>query len=155
VDVLQHVEPNVVTLIAGDGPLRQQLEERARAYTLIDSGRARFLGARDDMPRLIALADVVVLPSRYEGLPNVVLEAMRFGKPVVATAAPGTSELVVAGETGLLVPIGNPLELCRALRTLVRDPELRSRMGMAGRERVESHFRLDTMINQYAALYEQ
>ena len=106
-DLLQHVQPDVRTLIAGDGPLRERLEETAHGYRL--DGRVRFLGHRKDVPRLLAAADILVLPSSYEGLPNVVLEAMRFRKPVVATAAPGTTEVVVDGETGLLVPIGDQI----------------------------------------------
>jgi glycosyltransferase involved in cell wall biosynthesis len=154
-DLLQHVEPRAVTLIAGDGPLHEQLTERARSYSLLDSGRLRFLGHCDDVPRLLAAADILVLPSSYEGLPNVVLEAMRFRKPVVATAAPGTTELVIDKETGLLVPIGNPTDLTRALRTLIRDPALRAHLGQAGRHRVEQNFTARAMINQYAELYEQ
>ena len=92
VDLLQHVQPDLRTLIVGDGPLRDRLEETTRAFQL--DGRVRFLGHRDDVPRLMAAADVVVLPSAYEGLPNVVLEAMLLRKPVVATAAPGTTEVV-------------------------------------------------------------
>ena len=84
----------------------------------------RFLGHRDDVPRLLAAADLLVLPSLYEGLPNVVLEAMRFQKPVVATAAPGTTEVVVDGETGLLVPVGKPVALAQAIRTVLDDPDL-------------------------------
>jgi glycosyltransferase involved in cell wall biosynthesis len=94
------------------------------------------------------------LPSAYEGLPNVVLEAMRFRKPVVATAAPGTTEVVVANETGLLVPVGDVMLLARAIRDVVRDPELARRLGEAGRARAESHFRADVMISQFADLYE-
>jgi glycosyltransferase involved in cell wall biosynthesis len=154
-DLLQHVEPLAVTLIAGDGPLRDQLIDRARSFTLIDSGRLRFLGHRDDVPRLLAAADILVLPSSYEGLPNIVLEAMRFRKPVVAATAPGTTELVVDKETGLLVPIGNPTELTRALRTLIRDPAPRIHLGAAGRQRVEEHFTARAMIDHYADLYEQ
>ena len=120
VDLLQHVQPDLRTLIVGDGPLRERLEETARAFHL--DGRVHFLGHRDDVPRLMAAADMVVLPSAYEGLPNVVLEAMRFRKPVVATAAPGTTEVVVNDETGLLVPVGNVMLLARAIRDLVRDP---------------------------------
>ncbi len=153
-DVLQHVEPGAVTLIAGDGPLRKALLQRAQSLTLLQSKRVRFLGPRDDVGRLMAAADVVVLPSLYEGLPNVVMEAMALGKPVVATAAPGTTELVVDGETGLLAPIGTPRELCRALRRLARDRELRAGLGAAGRQRVIDHFHVDTMIRGYAALYE-
>jgi glycosyltransferase involved in cell wall biosynthesis len=152
-DLIQHVQPDVRTLIAGDGPLRERLEETALAYRL--DGRVRFLGHREDVPRLLAAADILVLPSSYEGLPNVVLEAMRFRKPVVATAAPGTTELVVDGETGLLVPIGDQVRLCRAIRDLARDPAQARRLGEAGRARVEAHFTATAMIDHFAELYEQ
>jgi glycosyltransferase involved in cell wall biosynthesis len=95
------------------------------------------------------------LPSSYEGLPNLVLEAMQFRKPVVATAAPGTTEVVVDGQTGLLVPIGNPPLLARALRDVIREPAQAQRMGEAGRARVETHFRAETMIAKFTDLYEQ
>ena len=68
----------------------------------------RFTGHRDDVPQLLAAADLLVLPSLYEGLPNIVLEAMQSALPVVATAAPGTTEVVVDGQTGLLVPLRDP-----------------------------------------------
>jgi len=152
-DLLQHVQANVRTAIAGDGPLRQRLEETARAYHL--DGRARFLGHRDDVPRLLAAADLLVLPSAYEGLPNVVLEAMRFGKPVVVTAAPGTTEVVVDGETGVMVPIGDVTGLTRAMRDIVRDPARARRLGEAGRARAEAHFGADAMVARFAELYEQ
>ena len=152
-DLLQHVQPDLRTLIAGDGPLRTSLEQTAHAYDL--EGRVRFLGHREDVPRLMAAADLVVLPSAYEGLPNLVLEAMRFGKPVVATAAPGTTEVVVDGQTGVLVPVGDPPLLARAIRDVVRDPELARRLGEAGRARVDAAFRSETMIEQFAALFEQ
>ena len=152
VDLLQHIQPNIRTIIAGDGPLRDQLEETAQGYHL--DGRVRFLGHRDDLPQLLAAADVVVLPSEYEGLPNVVLEAMRFRKPVVATAAPGTTEAVVDGQTGLLVPIGSTSLLARAIRDIVRNPTLATRLGDAGRARIEALFCADTMVAQFAELYE-
>jgi glycosyltransferase involved in cell wall biosynthesis len=151
-DLVQHVQPDVRTVIAGDGPLRARLEETARSYHL--DGRVRFLGHRNDMPVLLAGADLVVLPSAYEGLPNVVLEAMQFCKPVVATSAPGTTEVVVNGETGLLVPVGNVTLLARAIRDIVRDPAMGRRLGEAGRVRVDAHFRVDTMVAQFAKLYE-
>jgi glycosyltransferase involved in cell wall biosynthesis len=151
-DLLQHVRGDLVTWIAGDGPDRAALEDLARAFRL--GGRVRFLGHRDDVPRLLAAADLLVLPSRYEGLPNVVLEAMQFGKPVVATAAPGTTEVVVDGETGLLVPVGRPPALAQAIRTVIDDPELARRLGEAGRARIEATFRADQMVDRFAALYE-
>jgi glycosyltransferase involved in cell wall biosynthesis len=155
VDLLQHVMPRLRTWIVGDGPLRERLEERARAFELIATDRLRFWGHRDDVPRLMWASDIVVLPSRYEGLPNVVLEGMRMSKPVVATAAPGTTEVVRDGETGLLVPIGKPVELARAIRQVAEDPELAARLGSAGRRRVEEEFRLDEMIARYATLFEE
>ncbi len=152
-DLLQHVQPDLRTLIAGDGPLRLQLEETARLFNLED--RVRFLGHRDDVPRLMAAATLVVLPSAYEGLPNLVLEAMRFGKPVVATSAPGTTEVVVDGQTGLLVPVANPQLLARAIRDVVRDPDLAQRLGTAGREHVDTKFPVQAMIDSFARLYEE
>jgi glycosyltransferase involved in cell wall biosynthesis len=152
-DLLQHVQPDVRTLIVGDGPLRVPLEEAARGYHL--DGRVRFPGHRDDVPRLLAAADLLVLPSAYEGLPNVVLEAMRFRKPVVATAAPGTTEVVVDGQTGYLVPVGDLIGLTRSIRDLIRDPDLARRLGEAGRARAEAHFGAEAMIARFAELYEQ
>jgi glycosyltransferase involved in cell wall biosynthesis len=152
-DLLQHLRPDLVWLLAGDGPEREGLETMARAFEL--GRRVRFLGHREDVPRLLALADLLVLPSRYEGLPNVVLEAMRFRKPVVATAAPGTTEVVVDGVTGRLVPIGKPPALAQAVRTVIEDPELARRFGEAGRVRVEAEFRAATMVERFASLYEE
>ncbi len=152
-DLLQHVRPDLRALIVGDGPLRSQLEETAHAFRL--DGAVRFLGHRDDVPRLLAAADLLVLPSLYEGLPNVVLEAMRARKPVVATAAPGTTEVIADGRTGLLVPVHDPTALARAIRTVVEDPALALRLGAEGRARVESEFRADAMISQFAELYER
>jgi glycosyltransferase involved in cell wall biosynthesis len=152
-DLLQHVRPDLRTLIVGDGPLRARLEEAARAFRLDDA--VRFLGHRDDVPRLLAAADLLVLPSYYEGLPNVVLEAMRSRKPVVATAAPGTTEVVADGRTGLLVPVRKPTALAEAIRTVVADPALARRLGDAGRARAEAEFRAETMVARFAELYEQ
>jgi glycosyltransferase involved in cell wall biosynthesis len=151
-DLLQHVQPDARTLIAGTGPLLEHLIETAHTYHLDE--RVRFLGHRDDVLRLLAVADVLVLPSAYEGLPNVVLEAMRFQKPVVATAAPGTTESVIDGQTGILVPIGNVKLLARAIRDVLRDRGYAKRLGTAGRSLVEAKFRVDAMVAHYANLYE-
>jgi glycosyltransferase involved in cell wall biosynthesis len=151
-DLLQHVEPNLRTLIVGDGPLRDRLRMLSNSFTLDD--RVKFLGHRDDVPRLLAASDILVLPSLYEGLPNVVLEAMRFRKPVVATRAPGTTEVVVDGITGRLVPLHDPPALARAIRDLARDPEGSRRLGEAGRARVEAEFRASKMVERFGVLYE-
>ena len=148
-DVLQHVQADV-----------RNADRRRRSPPLSAGGiglplppddRVRFLGHREDVPRLLAAADLVVLPSAYEGLPNLVLEAMLFRKPVVATAAPGTTEVVLDGQTGVLVPIGNPPLLARAIRDVVRDGALAQRLGQAGREHVLAHFATQTMIDRFSA----
>jgi glycosyltransferase involved in cell wall biosynthesis len=154
-DVLQHVRPDVRTLIVGEGPLRARLEETARAFQLFQDRKVSFLGHREDVPRLLAAADLLVLPSLYEGLPNVVLEAMRFRKPVVATAAPGTTEVVDDGVTGLLVPLRDPVHLTRAIRRVIEEDGLATRLGDAGRSRVEAEFGAGLMVQRFAALYEQ
>ena len=152
-DLLQHVQPDLRTAIVGDGPLRRDLEKLAGQLELTE--KVRFLGHREDVPRLMAASDVVVLPSEYEGLPNVVLEAMTLSKPVVATAAPGTTEVVVDGKTGLLSPIGHLPTLARNLRDLVRDPRRAQALGAAGRERALAEFRAEDMVARFADLYER
>ena len=151
-DLLRHVRPLLRTLIVGEGPERGRLEELARAFELQEF--VRFLGHRDDVPRFLSGADMLVLPSLYEGLPNVALEAMRFSKPVVATDAPGTSEAVEHEKTGLLTPVRDFKELARAIRQLVDDPDLGRRLGLAGLERVDREFRVETMVDRFATLYE-
>ena len=152
-DILQHVRPDLKTLIIGQGPLRDELIETAHKFDLDD--KVRFTGHREDAQRILGAADLLVLPSLYEGLPNVVLEAMRLGKPVVATSAPGTSEVVVDGETGLLVPLQNPTELARAIRKVLGDAELARKMGEAGQRRVANEFGVQLMIDRFAELYEK
>jgi glycosyltransferase involved in cell wall biosynthesis len=155
IDLLQHVRPDVRTLIVGEGPLRARLEETAQAFRLFEDRKVSFLGHRDDVPRLLAASSLLVLPSLYEGLPNVVLEAMRFRKPVVATAAPGTTEVVADGVTGLLVPLRDPPNLTRAIRRVIEEDGLARSLGEAGRARVELEFGVKLMVERFAALYEQ
>jgi len=96
--------------------------------------RLRRLGWRDDLPRLLAAADIFVLPSHFEGLPLSVIEAMMTGLPVVATDIRGPRELVEPDRSGILVPPGETAPLAAALNRLVSDPALRARMGARGRE---------------------
>lgn len=97
--------------------------------------RLRLLGYREDVPALMAAADIFVLPSRFEGLPMSVIEAMLTGLPVVAANVRGPAEQVVPDVTGLLVPAGDASALATALARLAADPALRTRMGSAGRQR--------------------
>ena len=127
---------------------------RAEAERLGVGDRVVFAGHRDDVPALLAGCDVFCLPSSMEGLPLVVLEAMARGKPVVATAVGGTPELVVEGETGLLVPPGDPEALARALGRVLQDRDLAARLGGAGRERAVAEFSLRSMTDRVLQLYE-
>lgn len=146
-------DPAVVALtVVGDGPARPELEAQAARLGL--SGRVAFVGwrGRDELPGLYQTADVFVLPSRDEGMPNVVLEAMACGLPVVATDIPGSRDLVVDGETGVLMAVDDTAALHAALAQLAADPQARQRMGTAGRQRVAEHFSWGAVAAAYLAL---
>jgi glycosyltransferase involved in cell wall biosynthesis len=138
-------------LIVGEGPDRPGLEAEIDRLGL--DGRVRLAGERDDVPDLLAGADVFVLASASEGMPISVLEAMAAGLPVVASRVGGVPEVVADGETGLLVPPGSPQELAEALRRLLADPELRQRLGDAGRIRVRERFDLAPFRRAHVELY--
>jgi sugar transferase (PEP-CTERM/EpsH1 system associated) len=144
--------PSVRLFLAGGGKSRADLEAQARSLGLSEA--VTIAGVRADVPEVLAALDVFVLPSRWEGMPNAVLEAMAAGLPVVATAVGGTPEAVVDGVTGLLVPPRDPGALVQAIEWVLRDPNLRRRMGQAGRKRVEQHFSIEDTIRQTEALYE-
>ncbi len=126
---------------------------RARAAAAGQGARVAFLGARADVPDLLAAADIGVLASHEEGFPNAVLEAMAARLPVVATRAGGIPEAVVDGTTGLLVDPRDPPALGAALARLVGDADLRRAMGAAGRARIEAEFALDSCAAAYARFY--
>lgn len=117
----------------GEGPRRAPAQRLAATLGLED--RCRFVGARDDVAQRLARASVLVLPTDREGLPLSVLEGMRAGLPVVASAVGGIPEAVLPGRTGSLVPPGDAAALARALAVLFDDPALRTRMGAEGRRR--------------------
>jgi glycosyltransferase involved in cell wall biosynthesis len=135
----------------GGGPEQPRVEAELRAHGLGD--RVELLGERRDVPDLLAAADVFVLASRSEGAPLSVLEAMAAGLPVVASAVGGVPELVAAGETGLLVPPGDPAALAAALARLLDDATLRRRMGAAGRSRARDRFDLPALRAAHLELY--
>lgn len=141
--------PEARLLIAGDGPLASQLAERADAL----GDRVLLLGARSDIPRLLAAADVFCLPSIDEGLPLALAEAMAEGLPAVATHVGGIPELIQDGETGLLVPPRDPAQLAQKLLVLLRSPAMRERLGVAGRRAVRQEFTLTRMIERFEEVY--
>jgi glycosyltransferase involved in cell wall biosynthesis len=138
-------------LIVGDGPDRPAIQRRLRQLALEE--RVHLVGARDDVPAVLAEADVFVLSSRSEGMPVSVIEAMAAGLPVVASHVGGMSELVEDGETGFLVPPEDPTALTRVLATLLEDQALRRRLGDAGRERARREFDLDPFRRAHVELY--
>lgn len=137
--------------IVGDGPERERVEDELARRSL--EGRVRLLGERDDVPRLLAEADVFLLASRSEGLPLSVIEAMAAGLPIVASDVGGLKELVRDGETGVLVPPGDPVALAEALRPLLANRELRRRLGRAGRARAKALFDLSGFRRAHLELY--
>jgi glycosyltransferase involved in cell wall biosynthesis len=145
-----HGDPFEAVLV-GDGPDRAAVEEEVRRYGL--EPVVEVLGERNDVPELLAEADVFVLSSRSEGLPISILEAMAAGLPVVASDVGGVPEVVAEGETGLLVPPGDPQRLAEALGRLLGDPALRGRLGQAGRIRVAEHFDLAKVQQAHLDLY--
>jgi glycosyltransferase involved in cell wall biosynthesis len=136
-------------LLAGEGPERGSISQQARDLGLEE--RVRLLGLVEDVDGLLQRADVAVLASYTEGLPNAVLEAMAHAVPVVATDVGGVSELLGSG-AGLLVPPRDPEALARALHAFLRDPALRAEAGTIGRREVELHYGIETMRDRTLAV---
>lgn len=144
--------PQARFAILGRGEEKAALSERAR-----ELGVERYLvlpGYQEDMARFYAAMDVSVLTSLTEGLSIALLESMSYGLPVVVTRVGGNPEVVLDGETGFLVPPGDTVAFAEKVVRLLQDPELRARMGSAGRRRVEQEFRLTDVAGRYLRLYE-
>lgn len=140
-------------VIVGDGPERTSLTNLIKELKLAD--RIRLVGQKDDVDSWISAFDIFVLSSQWEGMPNVLLEAMAVAKPVVATRVGGVPEVVIAGETGLLVPPDDPEAMAGAISVLISEPERAQRMGKAGRQRVIDHFDIKTTVKKTEALYDR
>ena len=149
---LAGMPPRWFLAIVGDGPDRERLARRVLTTPGLKE-RVAILGFRADADRLIASADLLVSPSRWEGMPNVVLEAMAAGKPVIGTRVQGTEDLVIHHETGLLVPPDHPASLAKAMYDLLRSRRMRREMGMAGLRRVVERFSLDAVALAYDRLW--
>ena len=145
-------DPAAGVVLFGDGVLRPDLERRVKELAI--AGRVVMPGFRTDLDSLIPGADVVVLPSFTEGLPNVALEASAAGVPVVATSVGGTPEVVADGETGFLVPPGDPDALAAKLQALLADPGLRVRFGNAGKRRMHELFTFAAQAAAYLKLFD-
>lgn len=144
---------SVRVAVAGDGPDLEGLE--AMAPPLPGGRPIQYLGMRNDVPHLMAGADIFVMPSRIEALPMALIEAMGAGLPVVASDVGGIPEVVENGREGWLVEPDDPEALARALSSLVRDGALRCRFGEGGRRRVLERFTAARMTEDYERLFEQ
>lgn len=118
-------------------------------------GVVELLGFRSDIAQQYAAANVVCLPSYREGLPKSLVEAAACGRAVVTTDVPGCRDAIIPGETGLLAQVRDPVSLADAIQKLVKDPELRKRMGVAGRALAENEFAIDRIVNQHLAIYRE
>lgn len=132
--------PHIELIVAGDGAQRAELTARVAALDL--AARVHWLGwqQKEALPALYRRADALVNPSLYEGSPNVVLEAMATGLPVVASDTPGNRSVICEGENGLLFPLSDPAALRAALARLAADRPYAGRLGAAGRQRAERDF---------------
>lgn len=140
-------------LVAGTGPFEAAYRERVRA---LGCGHVvRFLGFREDVPALMAAADLFVLPSVAEAFGLVLAEALYLGVPVVATRVGGIPEIVDDGIDGVLVPPGDSRVLAEAIAGLLCDPERRRRLAGAGRDKVVARFGFEQMVRSYEAFYER
>ena len=143
--------PDAHLVILGEGELRAPLERQVKELHL--ERAVRMPGFRDDVLSLMKSADLFVMSSVTEGLGSAVLDAMAMGLAVVGTRAGGIPEAVVHGETGLLVPPGEPKPLAAAIVRLLKDPLLRARYGHAGQARVAAHFGVDALVDGTLAVY--
>jgi glycosyltransferase involved in cell wall biosynthesis len=144
--------PQTIFLVVGSGNRLGDLQRSIELHQL--GSRFRLLGERSDVPELLEAADLFVLPSRSEGQPNSLLEAMATGLPVVATRVGGVPELCADGREGLLVPPDDAAALGGALGAILTSPDLARRLGRAARERAERDFSVTTMVRRYEQLYE-
>ena len=144
--------PEVRFLIAGDGDLKTELKAQAERAGV--SQKVSFLGYREDIPAVLNIFDIFVLPSLWEGLPVVLIEAMAAGKPIVASDVDGNVEVIGEKEAGIAVPPRNPGALSEAILALIRTPSRRERMGRKGRERAEKIFDVRIMVRKYEELYD-
>ncbi|HLI10577.1 MAG TPA: glycosyltransferase [Alphaproteobacteria bacterium] len=145
--------PGVYCWLAGDGPERAALEAQAERLALGD--RLRFLGWRQDVGGLYAAADILVCPSRREPLGNVVIEAWARNVPVVAAASEGPGALIRDGVSGLLVPVNDAVALARAIRRVIDDPGLASRLGEGGSVAYAADYTEQAVVARYLAFFDR
>lgn len=147
----QTLSKRLRVVCVGTGPSEAKLKQQTQSMGLQQV--VHWAGWQADAVSWMRAADGLVLPSRWEGMPNVVLEAMAVGCPVIATAVEGTREVLEEGKTGWLVPPGRPEMLASAIQRFLDAPDLRREFGQNGREVVRTKFTIDRMVAAYEACY--
>ena len=143
--------PNLTFVIVGDGPDLGKLQQMAKELRI--ENKVRFTGVRYDMANVYASLDVFALASIEEGMPMTLLEAMASRLPVAATAVGAVPQIVIPGETGMLVKARDAAEMAQAIAALLRDPALRERLGANGQRKVHERFSSQVMSQNYYQLY--
>lgn len=150
---IQEVFPTIKCFFVGrdalHGEIRNYVRKKQCEHTII------FTGFRQDIPNLLSMFEIVLLPSLWEGLPTILLEAMAMKKPIVASAVGGIPEIVEDGKTGMLIPPRNPDALAEAVIFLLKHQDIAYKMGQAGYENVRRNFSLDDTVAQTEAMYDQ
>lgn len=149
--VAEHVD--AVLVMIGEGPTQRLARDLAESLGV--ANRVRFLGNQMDVPSLMGCGDVFLFPSELESFGLAPLEAMACEMPVIASDSGGIPEVVAHGETGFLAPVGDVERMAEHALRLARDPDLRARMGVAGRKRAVGLFSPESMVDQYEALYRE
>jgi glycosyltransferase involved in cell wall biosynthesis len=152
---IQHLDPSLRVQLIGDGERREALQALASELGVVD--RVEFLGWQDHESVLkhVGQCEVLVLPTRSEGLPIAVLEGMLAGKPVIATAVGGIPEQITDGEDGLLVPVDDPQALADALSRVLSDRQLAGRLGQAAMDKVHRCFTVERTADAYEGLFRE
>ena len=153
VPLIREEVPAVKIVVAGGGPLESKLTSQVRRLRIEES--ISLLGERKDVREVLAAADVFVLPSLWEGLPYVLIEAAALGKPIVAADIDGVREVIRSGETGILVPPRDPGRLAAALILLLKDQDLACKLGERAKRDIPPGFSLERMIRETETLYQE
>ncbi|MCX8082099.1 MAG: glycosyltransferase [bacterium] len=144
--------PKTKFVLVGDGPLRNTFEKFVKDNGT--SGNVMFTGYRKDILSIFSLCDVIVVPSLFEGMPNIVLEAMALKKPVIGTNIPEIAELIIDEKNGFLVPVkDNVKDIAEKILFLWKTPEVKEKMGEAGYNLIKERFSLERMVREYETLY--
>ncbi len=142
---------DVVLIISGDGPERKNIEKEIRHYNM--QKHILMLGHRDDIPTILKLINIFIMPTLFEGMSNSILEAMATGKAIITTNIAENRELIAPNITGLLIPPRKSHAIIQSLTALLDSPITRSVLGKAAQQEAYKKYQLDSIINQYMALY--